>query len=145
MSNVKNNIMHQMDLAVQIFDTDCFGVMWHGAYTKWLEMGRVELLKSQGIELSKPDDHLRGKPVYIYPVTEQNFRFRSPARMADALILANEMTIEGYKLLFHQEFTQRDTEKVVMTAQTTCVVLNDQWRPLRTLPDFITDKFSPEL
>ncbi len=131
---------HEMELTVQIFDTDCFGVMWHGAYTKWLEMGRVELLKSKGITLSKPDDHLRGKPVYVYPVTEQHFRFRSPGRMDDVLILTNQVEVEGYKLRFHQEFTQKETGKVVMTADTTCVVLNDQWHPLRHLPEFITEK-----
>ena len=46
-------LTHQMDLDVQIFDTDCFGVMWHGAYVKWLELGRVKLMEERGIRLTR--------------------------------------------------------------------------------------------
>ena len=61
------HLEHTLDIDVQIFDTDCFGVMWHGAYIKWLELGRVKLMESRGITpqvffLEARDDVLGGGP-----------------------------------------------------------------------------------
>ncbi|MBK8190145.1 MAG: hypothetical protein IPK79_06805 [Vampirovibrionales bacterium] len=137
-------------LDVQIFDTDCYGVMWHGAYTKWLEMARVAYLKRRGVLLSKP-----GEPDgLVYPVVAQQFAFRSPARMADVLALETTLAIEGRKLLFSQTFRQQDTgrapeappiaapSRVVMEALTTCVILDSRWKPLRRLPDDLLEKLT---
>lgn len=32
-------------------DTDAYGVVWHGAYLRWLEMGRVEWCEMTGHNL----------------------------------------------------------------------------------------------
>lgn len=120
-----------MTLEVQIFDTDCYGVMWHGAYTKWLEMGRVAYLKRRGIVLSKPSD----PNGHVYPVVAQQFAFRSPARMGDVLTLGTTLTLEGRRLLFSQTVAQASGDRVVMEALTTCVILDAQWKPLRRLPE----------
>lgn len=124
----------QLTLAVQIFDTDCFGVVWHGAYTKWLEMGRVEFLRSRGIALSKPGD----REGLVYPVVEQHFRFRAPARFGDTLTLTTQARLEGSRLIFTQ--TCR-TDAGVTTLETTtvnAVVDGATWRPLRRLPEVLT-------
>ncbi|MBY0450146.1 MAG: acyl-CoA thioesterase [Cyanobacteria bacterium] len=128
--------IHELRLDVHIFDTDCFGVMWHGAYVKWLEMGRVELMNSMGIRLSKPGEEAG----YVYPVVDQHFRFRSPAQMADKLLLTTSVTINGHKLVFEQTFSQQETEKIVMQATTTVVVVDMQWRTQRRLPAELLQK-----
>ncbi|HEY9745253.1 MAG TPA: acyl-CoA thioesterase [Oculatellaceae cyanobacterium] len=126
-------LLHTMDVDVNIFDTDCFGVMWHGAYTKWMEMGRVKLFEERGLMLSKPDDPLG----YIYPVVEQNLRFKSPAHYQDRLLLTTRLKIDGYKLIFEQTFTSKTSGKVTMDASTTVVVLDTNWKLQRKLPDMI--------
>lgn len=127
---------YRFNLDVHIFDTDCYGVMWHGAYTKWLEMGRVNFLKAHDIELSKPDD----PDGYIYPVVEQQIKFRSPARMGDVLTLVTNVEIRGHKIIFHQAFCQLETDKLVVQAETTCMVLNAQWKPYRKIPAPLLEK-----
>lgn len=131
-------LIHECHLDVHIFDTDCFGVMWHGAYVKWLEMGRVELMKSVGITLSKPNEEAG----YVYPVVDQHFRFRSPAQMADKLLLTTSLTINGHKLVFEQTFTQQESGKIVMQATTTVVVVDMQWRTQRRLPAELLQKLT---
>ena len=126
-------LLHTMDIDVNIFDTDCFGVMWHGAYTKWLEMGRVKFLEAQGIALSKP-----GEPNgYVYPVVEQNFKFKSPATFGDKLTLTTRLAIEGYKLFFYQTFRSHNTDKITVEAVTTAVLVDSDWKVQRRLPDFM--------
>ena len=33
---------HTFEQKVYYSDTDAYGVVWHGSYLRWLEMGRVE-------------------------------------------------------------------------------------------------------
>jgi acyl-CoA thioester hydrolase len=125
--------VHRMDLDVNIFDTDCFGVMWHGAYTKWMEMGRVKLFEERGLTLSRPDE----PNGYIYPVVEQNLRYKNPAPYQDKLTLTTRLTIDGYKLVFAQTFQSKNSGKVTLEALTTVVVLDSNWKLQRKIPGFI--------
>lgn len=128
-------LLHTLDLDVNIFDTDCFGVMWHGAYTKWMEMGRVKLFESQGLFLSMPND----PEGYIYPVVEQNMKYKTSAKYGDKLTMSTRLSVEGYKLLFHQSFRSHNTDKVTLEALTTVVVLDANWKLQRRLPQAIID------
>lgn len=123
--------VHTLELDVNIFDTDCFGVMWHGAYTKWLEMGRVGYLRALGIEVSGPND----PEGWVYPVVEQNFKFKSPSKYGDKLILTTRLAMDGYKMVFMQSFRSRNTDKITVEAVTTVVLLDQQWRVQRRLPE----------
>lgn len=129
-------LQHVMDLDVQIFDTDCFGVMWHGAYIKWLEMGRVRLLEQHGVLLSKPDD-ANG---YIYPVVEQNLRYKAPAKYQDKLMLMTSLEINPPRLIFHQSVYNKTLEKVCLEAETHNMVLDANWKVQRRIPEAILNK-----
>ncbi len=124
---------HSFELDVQIFDTDCFGVMWHGAYTKWLEMGRVKLFEAIGVSVSKPGD----ADGYIYPVVDQHFRYKSPARFGDMLTLTTRVEAHGHKLVFHQQCHNHTTDKTTIEVQTTIVVLDMNWKTQRRLPEAV--------
>ena len=128
-------LLHTLDLDVNIFDTDCYGVMWHGAYTKWMEMGRVKLFESQGVVLSKPND----PEGFIYPVVEQNLRYRTSAPYGDKLTLSTRLAVDGYKLIFHQNFRSHATDKITLEATTTVVVVDANWKVQRRLPSKLTE------
>lgn len=126
-------LLHTMELDVNIFDTDCYGVMWHGAYTKWLEMGRVKLLEAQGYQFSKP-----GEPDgYVFPVIEQNLKYKRPAAYGDKLTLTTRIAVEGYKLLFMQSFRSHQTDQITVEAVTTVVIVDAQWKLQRRLPESV--------
>lgn len=48
MDNMK---IHTMKQKVYYADTDAYGVVWHGAYLRWLEAARVELCEAMGLNL----------------------------------------------------------------------------------------------
>ncbi len=139
LENSPSCLKHSLTLDINIFDTDCFGVMWHGAYLKWMEMGRVQLFEAQGLKLSKP-----GQPDgYIYPVVEQSLRFKAPGQYQDRLTLETTLTVEGYKLLFKQVFISQSTGKPTLEAMTTVVVLDSQWKLQRQLPPMVRQALAP--
>ncbi|MEM0951919.1 MAG: thioesterase family protein [Cyanobacteria bacterium P01_H01_bin.74] len=130
---------HKMPVDINIFDTDCYGVMWHGAYTKWMEIGRVKLMEDAGFVFSTPDD----PDGLVFPVVEQQFSFKRPARYGEALQLVTKLQVNRHKFNFSQTFylqkpaTKSATDKDTITvhAETTIVVLNHQWKLLRRLPE----------
>lgn len=122
---------HVMDVDINIFDTDCYGVMWHGAYTKWMEIGRVKLLEAEGYTFSAPND----PEGYIFPVADQQFKFKHPAYYGQSLCLTTQLAVKRYKLHFLQTFTLVESDNVAMEAFTTIVVLDANWRVQRKLPE----------
>lgn len=127
---------HSFHFDVHIFDTDCYGVMWHGAYTKWLEMGRVNLFKAIDLDMKEMSDHHD----IVFPVTEQTVRFKASARFGDVLRVLTWVQVESPKLVFHQEICNFDTEKLVIEAKTTVVLINTQGKMYRRFPQIIQDK-----
>lgn len=129
---------HRFEIDVNIFDTDCFGVMWHGAYIKWLEMGRVKLFEDRGLMLSKP-----GEPGgYIYPVAEQNLKFRAPAPFGDKLAFTTRLEVVGSRLLFHQTAYSLTYQRTTLEAVTTVAVLDEHWKLCRRIPAGILERIS---
>lgn len=137
------NLVHRLELDVNIFDTDCFGVMWHGAYTKWMEMGRVKLFAERGLLITNPKESSQSAEGYIYPVAEQHFKFKSPAAFGDQLSLTTRLMIEGYKLIFHQDFLSHQHNRNTLEAVTTVVVVDAHWKLQRRLPPSILSILMP--
>ena len=63
-------------------DTDASGVVYHARYLHWFERARSEWLRARG------QDHQRLANEYgaAFTVAALNIRYRSPARLDDALL-----------------------------------------------------------
>ena len=59
------------EIRVLYSDTDSYGVVWHGAYTKWFEAARVELVEMLGLDLETLE-----KNKILFPVVEMNIRYK---------------------------------------------------------------------
>jgi acyl-CoA thioester hydrolase len=79
---------------VAFADTDAMGVAWHGAYLRWFEMARTELLRLTGL----PYAALVARGLHL-PVIEALVRYRKPARYDDELVVrALPSRVEGARL-----------------------------------------------
>ena len=65
---------------VRYAETDAMGVVWHGNYLLWFEVGRVETLRAIGY----PYDRLEAEGFGL-PVTEAGLRYARAARFDDPL------------------------------------------------------------
>lgn len=127
---------YTFDYEVHIFDTDCYGMVWHGAYTKWLEMGRVDFFKAYDVDLKT----LAEAEDILFPVAGQQFKFKRPARLGDKLRVVTQLEAKAPRLVFYQQIVNRDTEAVVMEAQTDVVLTNAAGRLYRYFPDAFAAK-----
>ena len=73
---------HQIKFRVLYSDTDKMGYMYYGQYAKYLEMGRVEAMRSQGLSYKSMEDS-----GVMMPVLSLNLKYIKP------LYYDNEITL----------------------------------------------------
>ncbi len=114
-------------------DTDAYGVVWHGAYLRWMEKGRVDLCDSMGLDLVT----LKNSDI-LMPVTNMNVRYKASARLNDTIII--ETWIEKYNSLsitFKQVIKSKETGKLFIEALFDVVAINESGKLYRRLPEAV--------
>lgn len=127
------------ELRVYYADTDAYKVVWHGAYLRWLEAARVELINKMGLDLNIM--HERGD---IMPVVELNIKYKVSAKLDDILIIETELRECGpTRIIFHQTIRNKETGTVNIVADITCVAVNTQSAKMyRKMPEYITKAYT---
>lgn len=116
-------------------DTDAYGVVWHGSYLRWLEMGRIGLCEDAGYSLSK----LYEADVTL-PVVELNVRYKSPAKLEDELLIITELLeMSRISMTFGQKILNAQTQKLNIEAKVKVVATHNDGNLYRNLPPSMTD------
>ncbi len=116
-------------LRVRYAETDQMGVVYHGNYFAWFEVGRAELLRQLGFSYAE----LESGEGCSLPVVETSCRYRRPARYDDQLRLQTTVkAIRGPILIFAYAL-YRD-ELLLADAETKHVVVDRQLQQ-RRLPE----------
>ena len=71
---------HEFKVRVRYAETDQMGVVYHGNYAQYLEMGRVEWLRSLGLSYSYME-----KNGIMLPVVSLTINYKKPARYDDLI------------------------------------------------------------
>ena len=72
-NQIKSMFKHQIKFRVLYSDTDKMGYMYYGQYAKYLEMGRVEALRSIGLSYKSMEDS-----GLIMPVLDLKLKYIKP-------------------------------------------------------------------
>lgn len=136
-------------MAVNVFrqkvyysDTDAYGVVWHGAYLRWLEMGRVDWCEERGHNLIELENQN-----IVLPVVNLNVRYKSSARLNDDLIIETSVTkFNGLSVTFYQVIKSLDSKKVFIEAEVEVVAISkDAGKLYRRMPQILADVFKKEV
>lgn len=128
---------HTFEQKVYYSDTDAYGVVWHGSYLRWLEMGRVELCEMMGYSLTE----LEEKNI-VLPVVNVNVRYKASAKINDILIV--ETSIQKYNSLsvtFSQKIVDKNTQKTYIEAVIDVVAIDNNGKLYRKMPQLLIDAF----
>jgi acyl-CoA thioester hydrolase len=71
---------HQLQVRVRYSETDQMGVVYHGNYLPYFEIGRVEWLRNQGISYKSMEEN-----GVALPIVNININYKKPARYDDVL------------------------------------------------------------
>lgn len=123
-------------LRVHYAATDQMGVVYHGRYTEFFEIGRVEALRQLGI--SYKDIEELG---IIMPVTEMHIRFIRPARYDDVLTIVTTLKEmpHNHKINFHSEIFN-EKEELLTAASVSLYFLDVKTMKKIDMPETIRER-----
>lgn len=92
-------------------ETDQMGIIYHGHYITWFDMGRLHYLKEIGLPY-----HQLEKRGLLFPVHRVQVDYRQPARLGQTLRLETRLIhYSGVRIIF--SYRLFDTEKPTLLAQ----------------------------
>lgn len=118
-------IQSRTQVTVRYAETDMMGVVYHGNYLPWFEVGRTTLLKELGLPYRVLEEQ-----GYRLPVLEVNAKYVRPAVYDDTLTIVTTMR-ERPLLRIRLEYEVYRGEELLATGQTVHAFIDKQGRPVR--------------
>lgn len=126
-------IESRSQITVRYAETDMMGIVYHGNYLPWFEVGRTTLLKECGFPYR--DLEAQG---YMLPVIEIGVKYQRPALYDDTLTIITRLK-ERPVLRIHLEYEVRRGDELLVTGFTTHAFINQAGEPVRP-PGALTAK-----
>jgi len=127
---------HETLLRVRFYEVDVYGVVWHGHYVGWFEVGRNELTERFGMGPLQ----LREKNL-LAPVVELNCEYKLPATFGESLLIQTSMErTEVAKLIFRYRVLSQVNGKVLAKGSTTHVLTDLKGNLLYRVPPEILER-----
>ena len=128
---------HEFTQRVYYADTDAYGVVWHGAYLRWMEQGRVELCDKLGLDLVE----LKRNNIAI-PVTNINVRYKSSAKLDDKVVIETWISkVSPITVTFAQTIKNVKSGMLHIVAEFETVAVNNEGKIYRRLPEVLKNAF----
>ncbi|TCP25645.1 acyl-CoA thioester hydrolase [Tenacibaculum skagerrakense] len=128
-------VNHNSNVRVRYGETDQMGVVYHGNYAQYFEIGRTEWLRSLGITYKYME-----KTGIILPVISLNCNFKKSAFYDDELTITTILKkAPSVKIEFDYEIKNQHQE-IICTGNTILAFLNQKtMKPIRC-PEYILEK-----
>ena len=128
------------EVRVRLPETDAMGVVFHGNFFTFLEVGRMDYLRNLG--LAEPDGGGSTGPIkgFANVVARAACDFRSPARFDDELVVQVRI-VEMKTTSFRFEFriSHKRENRLVAEGESVHVAIDQEtWRPCDLPADFRT-------
>lgn len=124
-------ILSRAEVVVRYAETDMMGVVYHGSFLPWFEIGRTTLLREQGLPYR--DLEAAG---YRLPVLEVSARYFKPALYDDTLTIVTALR-EKPVLRIRLDYEVRRGDELLATGWTLHAFIDRTGRPVRPPPAFV--------
>lgn len=123
-------ITSRAQVTVRYAETDMMGVVYHGSYLPWFEIGRTTLLKEHGL----PYRQLEADGFFL-PVLEVQVKYLRPARYDDVITIVTKLA-EKPTLRIRLAYEVLRDEELLATGQTVHAFIDRAGKPVRPPPAF---------
>ena len=123
-----NNVRkHESKVRVRYAETDQMGVVYHANYLVWMEIGRVEYVRSLGFDYKD----LEAEGFYL-SVVGVNCRYLYPARYDQEIAIATRLINTNPRVVeFGYEIRVLGAERLLAEASSKHMWLSREWKPTR--------------
>jgi len=124
----------EIQIRVRYGETDQMGVVYHGNYTLYLEIGRIEWLRKLGISYRKMEES-----GIMLPVVSMSLNFKKSARYDDLINVKTQLkNPPTAKIEFDYEITSASGEIIALANVVLAFIDMKTNRPVRA-PQYILD------
>lgn len=131
---------HILPVRVYYEDTDFSGIVYHGAFVKFLERGRTEFLRAAGLHHK---EMLELEEPIAFTIQRLDITYRRPARIDEALDVRTVFYASRGARLLADQSVWRDDELLV-SAHVTAACINLEGR-VRRMPRIVADAVAPHV
>jgi len=126
---------HEIKIRVRYAETDQMGVVYHGNYAQYFEMGRVEWLRNLGLSYSVME-----KQGVMLPVVSLSMNYKKPARYDDLLTVRTIFKKqESVKIEFDYEIFNEEG-KLLTTGNSVLVFVDMKTGRPVVPPEYVKEK-----
>ena len=125
---------------VRYAETDQMGFVYYGVYAQYFEVGRVELLRSLGVDYKSLEEE-----GYFLPVVNLEIQYKKPALYDDELTIKTTIKeIPSSRIVFYYETFNMGNE-LLNTAKVVLVFIDRKNKKPCLPPEIITDKLKQKI
>ena len=126
---------HEYSVRVRYAETDQMGVVYHGNYAQYFEMGRVEWLRNLGVSYKWMEEN-----GVMLPVVSLNINYKKPARYDELLRVKTIFKSQtSVKIEFDYEIYNEKSELLTIGNSVLVFVDMKTSRPV-VPPDYVKEK-----
>lgn len=115
-----------IELRVRYAETDQMGIVYHSNYLNYLELGRVEWLRSLGYSYAELE-----KKGVLLPVVHAELNYRFPARYDELIRVETEVSSIGKSSIEFSSQLFNESDVLVLEGKIKLVCLNaDTFKPI---------------
>ena len=118
-------IESRTQVTVRYAETDMMGVVYHGNYLPWFEVGRTTLLKELGLPYRKLEEE-----GFRLPVLEVSARYLRPAVYDDTVTIVTRLH-DRPLLRIRLDYEVKRGEELLATGHTVHAFIDREGRPVR--------------
>ncbi len=126
---------HQYQTRVRYAETDQMGIVYHGNYAVYFEMGRVEWLRNLGVSYKDMEES-----GVMLPVVSLSINYKKPARYDELLTVKTIFKKQTLvKIEFDYEIYNENSE-LLTTGYSMLVFVDKKTGRPSTPPEYVLDK-----
>lgn len=128
---------YKFDVRVRYAETDQMGVVYHGNYAQYFEMGRVEWLRNMGVSYKWMEEN-----GVMLPVVSLSMNYKKPARYDDLLTIKTIFKSQSsVKIEFDYEI-YNEQQELLTTGYSMLVFVNMKTGRPTLPPDYVLEKIN---
>lgn len=128
---------NEISFRVRYGETDQMGVVYYGNYAQYLEMGRVEWLRSLGLSYKWMEEH-----GVMLPVISLKIDYKNPARYDDLITVRTQLKNKPSVRIEFDYVILNENGEILIEANTVLVFMDAYKKKPIKCPDYILKKLS---
>lgn len=125
---------HQIQVRVRYSETDQMGVVYHGNYIPYFEIGRVEWLRDKGISYKSMEESGIG-----LPIVSMNINYKKSARYDELLTVHTTFKTQSSVKIEFDCAIYNESDELLTTAQFILVFVSLKTGRPTAPPDYILE------